>query len=338
VLTYDGSYTPSDGTINVVHTVFATCLTLQSYAWRSVMGSSAQTLMGYTEVSYDYTDNEVAADMVEDLRTGRGYVQAWYLSNASQSSLYDRWAAYAREGGDVVEYSARAAVAPAGVQALGLPAIAIESTGTVRALPVLLEDTRRFPLERGATWSNAAAVPQARALKPGGWSLLTDGASTAKHARDRAVEFLAAQLGELPDDAELDAVVPILTRRGDGDARVAGYHVRFRRVLGGLPVRGNGVADHLSVLVAGRGVVAWTIAWPQRRTERVVEPGLDVASALRALGPSLARAAKGPLRLLGASPVWGVVRDTELLVPAFGFVTDSGQHVVVDARTGVLLR
>ncbi|MFH1808984.1 MAG: hypothetical protein ABIJ09_09585 [Pseudomonadota bacterium] len=337
VLTSNGSFVPGSGTINVQHTVFATCLTLQSYAWRASMGPTAQSLFGYTEVSYDYTDDEVAQDFIDDVRLGKGFLQAWYLSNASQSSLYDRWAAYVREGADIVEYSARVNRAPANVQALGLPLVGLDPAARVQALASLLVDSARFPRELVPVHQDAAAVVQARQMAVGSWSLLQGGAGTVKHARHRAEELLRRELGGLPEDAELDRVLDIVSRRGEGEPEVVGHLVRYRRVVAGLPVRGNGVADHLSVLVGGRGVVAWTVHWPERRTQRVLDEGLDVADALRQMAPALALVAKGPLRLLGARAVWGALRGSDQLVPAFAFETDSGQQVVVDARTGQLL-
>jgi len=338
VYTYDGAYDAGDGTINVRHTVFATCLTLQSYAWQTAMGASAQSLFGYTEVSFDYTDDAVAADMMTALGDGKGFLQAWYLANASQSTLSDRWAAYVREGSSIVEYSARVGMAPANTLALGQPTVALDPLGVVRAVPTLLADHRRFPANPRPISNDAASVPHSRELAAGRWSLLADGSCDAKRARDRAHALLVQQLGSWPTGAELDRVVPVVSSRDGGPVRVAGQLVLFRRVLGGLPLRGNGVADHLGVLVAGRGVVAWTVDWPQRTVEPQPEPGLDVASALQLAAPELALAAKGPVRIIGASAAWGVVPGSDTLVPAFALQTDSGQQVVVDARSGLLVR
>ncbi|MBN2361491.1 MAG: hypothetical protein JXR83_18715 [Deltaproteobacteria bacterium] len=338
VITYDGAYDAGDSTIQIRHTVFATCLTLQSYAWLASMGESAQSLFGYTDVSLDYVDDEVAGDMVSALRNGKGYLQAWYLANAGQYSLSDRWAAYVREGASIVEYSARANQRPANTMALAPPSVALDPQGVVWALSALLADRRRFPAGVDATTGAAASVPRAREIATGGWSLLADGAGTAKRARDRARAFLLQQLASWPEGAELDRVTPVLSSRENGPARVAGHLVRFRRVLGGLPLRGNGVADHLSALIAGRGVVAWTVDWPQRQSEPVPEPTLDVASALRLAAPELALAAKGPLRIVGASAAWGVAAGSDSLLPAFALLTDSGLLVVVDARSGQLVR
>lgn len=338
VYTADGAYDAGDSSINVRHTVFATCLTLQSYSWQSAIGAAAQSLFGYTEVSYDYTDDQVAADMMSALGDGKGFVQAWYLANASQSTLSDRWAAYVREGSSIVEYSARVAMAPANTMALGQPTVALDPLGVVRGLPPLLADHRRFPANPRPLSDDAASVPHARELAAGRWSLLADGSCDAKRARDRARAFLLQRLGSWPAGAELDRVVPVLSSRDGGPVRVAGQLVLFKRMLGGLPLRGNGVADHLGVLIAERGVVAWTAEWPQRRIEPSPEPELDVASALQLAAPELARAAKGPVRIVGASAVWGVAAGSETLVPAFALQTDSGQQVVVDARSGLLVR
>jgi hypothetical protein len=115
-----------------------------------------------------------------------------------------------------------------------------------------------------------------------------------------------------------------------------GQVVRWSRQHGGLPVAGNGRADHVAVLVGADGIVSWSRYWP--------EPGprlgtgstlLDSAQALRRAASSIGARAKGDVRLLSVRPVLGTGGPgSGMLVPAWAYADDTGAAVVVDARTG----
>ncbi|MCP4123248.1 MAG: hypothetical protein GY751_15955, partial [Bacteroidetes bacterium] len=102
VVTSNGSISASDTTLRAENTFFATCLTLTDTSWKDSFSSSANTLMGYTKVSYDITDETVAENVIDELASGKSYQLAWYLSNVGISSLNDRWAEYVRVGSSIV--------------------------------------------------------------------------------------------------------------------------------------------------------------------------------------------------------------------------------------------
>ncbi len=336
VMTSTYALSPASGSIAVAHTIFATCLTLQ-HSWASAFGSTAQTLFGYTEVSYDFVDDEVQQDFLSYLNSGRDYLQAWYLSNISQSMLNDRWAAYVREGSSIVEYSARSSHKPSGVLAGTLRGLSAEPSGRIRALAGLLEDPRQFDIAPSRTLRWQGLSPSAR-FDAGGWSLLGTRPLGPKQALARAEQRLRDALGELPTDAWPAGVVEITAREGEQRARVVGRLVRFERRLEGLPVLANGRADQLAVLVGTRGVAAVQIHWPERELparSNADTPALGLL--LRRVAPQLARRAKGPLLIVGAEPAWGVVPGERQLVPAWALITRSGQRLVISAESGKLL-
>jgi hypothetical protein len=334
---YD-SFTLDMADISARHTVFATCLTL-AYSWSSAMGSSAQTVAGYTDISYDYVDDEVANIWLDALGADRSYTYAWYQANADMDGLYDRWAIYTREGGSIVEYSARTGRRPSSDP---LPATWVELLpgSDVWATAEVLEDARTFR-------ESFAAVPIAEAgerlaeVDPAEFGLLgaTDLAPAEAEAAARA---WLDERGGLPPDAVLDAVVPVMRRTGESDpGAVVGYMVRYAREIDGLRVRSNLIADHLVVLVGPTTVVAGSRYWPDVRAgsdDESTELLVPVGDAARVAAGSIARAAKGArVRITGAVPVWATAGPRDgagPLVPGYALLTVRGPAVIVDASTG----
>lgn len=342
VLTSNGSIHYNQVTINVHHTVFATCLTL-ARSWAQAFGDTAQTILGYTDVSYDYTDDEVAEDFLDELGRGKGYMEAWYLANDSQWWLSDRWAGYVREGSSIVEYSARRNNYPtASTKQLDPTLRQVGRSGRLWIAESLLSDRRRFEPAQQVV-ADPQAIPAGQ-LMPGGWSLLTAGPITPDQAVNLAETFADSQFGGPDPDAMLADVIPVISRTESGEETTVGYMVRYARMLDGLPIRGNRTADHLILLVGPQGVVAWSRYWP----------ALDVAPALTAdagtilsVGEAISLAAdrismsvKGEIQLLDARPVYGTRGPNASsfdLVPAYELIDHAGGAVVIDARTGLPL-
>jgi hypothetical protein len=337
VMTSDGSLGVGDARIGVRNAIFGTCLTLY-YSWASAFGADTETVLGYTKVSFDWTDNDVARAFVSQLGAGRGYMAAWYQANAAESSLSDRWAGYVREGDTVVEYSARTGRRPS--DPLRATWVALGGTDDVFATADVLADERSFE----------GAFVDVRAVAPAEWSTEMDVAEfgalgpTALSLAD--AEALARAWveahGGLPADAVVDGVTPVVRRTSAEDpGAIVGHVVRYVRVVHGVPVRANLAADHAALLVGPSSVVAASRIWPE--VAAGAEPCcagrvLTVARAVEAAAPSLARLVKGlEVRIVGAEPVYGVSgarAELRAYVPAYALLTTNGVSVVISALTG----
>jgi hypothetical protein len=169
-------------------------------------------------------------------------------------------------------------------------------------------------------------------------------------ARLLAETFVDERLGGMPDDATLERISEINARSGEAEDEeniTTGFIVRFGRQLNGVPLRGNLVADHITVLIGAEGVVAWTRYWP----ELGVEEGenrrdwptdlLSVGEAVSLAADGIARSVKGELRLVSARQVYGTRGPSAgslPLVPAYELQGDDGTRIVVDALTGRVMR
>jgi hypothetical protein len=345
VVTADGMLDSGDATLAVRNTIFATCLTLAD-SWSSAFGATAESVLGYTEVSYDIVDDEVVRLMLMELRAGASYILAWYEANVAVDGLDDRWIGYVREGADIVEYSARSGVVPTARPA-PLPDGATwvrlgDAAASLWASSALLADARAFDAPPRLAAAVADAGRTAGTL-PGGWSRLGATTATPDDATTAARRFVDESLGGLPADAVLDGATPVFARREGELGRPVGWTVRWSRRLDGVPVRGNGVADHLVVLVGPAGAVAWSSWWPERFDAPASPAGsdllLDAAAALRTAATELSATVKGELRLRAARAVYGTAGpDRGTAVPAWEFDDGRGGAVVVDALTGRVLR
>ncbi|MBI5486840.1 MAG: hypothetical protein HY905_05880 [Deltaproteobacteria bacterium] len=336
----DGSLGVSAVTLAAHNSIFATCLTLE-VPWAAAFGPTAETVLGYTDLSYDIIDDDVARDTATAVGGGAGWMLAWYQANVSVGSLSDRWAGYVREGADIVEYSARTGTIPT---APGPPDVwvPLATDGRLWASNTLLDDGRTF----AAPARMPALVPDSgrrTTALPDAWSQLSPTTMTQDEATTLAAAAVVASTGALPADAVLDRALAVLARRDGGDPIVVGWFVRWSRTIDGLPVRGNGVADHFAVLVAPSGAIAVSSWWPSVVAAPMSAPPsslfLDSASALRLAAADLSRAVKGELRLRSVRAVWGTPGPGSLaLVPAWEFADSSGSALVVDAVTGEVLR
>jgi len=342
VVTSDGTLNSQATTINVSYTIFATCLTMTDTSWRKAMGPSANTIMGYTKVSFDPTDNEVARQFTSDLAKGQTPLQAWYFSNIGQTDLKDRWAAYTREGASVVEYSARNGNVPrAALPAGSLKALA--GVANLRVAEGLLSDTTRFADrfqvlritgDQKLTTESLADEPLPR--RPSALSFA--------QAVSVAEKWLSAR-AELPADAVLEKVIPLQADRGDGTtASTVGHVVVYGRKVGELAVKGNRTPDHLTVLVGADSVLSISRYWPTLAAQRSFVSDqnlLPVGEAIQRAAASLSRLQKGgSLDLVESRPVYGTRGEgasSDRLVPAYELTAADGTHVVIDATTGEVL-
>jgi hypothetical protein len=339
VATSDGSISYSNVTLNAENTFFATCLTLIPTEWTSRFGSTANTLMGYTNKSYDNLDNTVVDNTIDELENGRSYPLAWYLANAGISYLSDRWAEYVREGSSIVEYSARSGNTPSSLTASD-EWIAVESSGRVRVAPELAMDTRKFV---GAFRNRLAfeAADTVTFADPAGLVLL--GPVEEDQVHEVALEWLA-DLGGVPNDAVLDRVVPV--ERYDGaQTEIVGYSFHYQREMDGVAIGGNRVADHLTLLVGPDAVVAASRYWPTITTgvtRDVSESLLGVRTAISLAADEISQIVKGtgPIHLVAVQPVHGTRgphQGDNQLRPAYEVQSANGLRFVIDAQTGDLL-
>lgn len=335
---YGNALTPSSGQINVQHTIFATCLTLAN-SWASAFGSGAQTIFGYTLESIDApVDDNVVRDFASYLRNGQDYVQAWYSSNISEQYLYDRWAANVREGGSIVEYSARSGKNPSRVSAstAAQPRTRFAGHEKLSVTTSVLEDHSQFSLHPEQR-IDLPAQAQSAQFADQGWAklgvMLPDNAASEKQALTFINEAMDGQPADLGEFEMLD-----LAAGEDGQsAQAVGRIVRFGRSVLGLPLRSNLNADQITVLLGQDGVVSWSRSWPQRVVKPFTGQSLEVQQALNRAADGIAKRLKTADTIISVNRVWGIRTGQRELRPAFEFIAESGLGFVVDAMTGELL-
>ena len=335
---YGNALTPSSGTINVQHTIFATCLTLGA-SWASAFGSNAQTIFGYTKESIDApVDDQVVGDFASYLRNGQDYLQAWYSSNISQQYLYDRWAAYVREGSSIVEYSARSGKNPSRVSAstAAQPRTHFDGLEKLSVTTSLLQNREHFsrPIDRPIEMPGQAELS---AFAPHGWADLgTDLGDTAADTK-QALAFIDAELGAAPADLGKIEVFDLAAGEEAQSAQAVGHIVRFGRSIAGLDVVSNVRADQITVLIGQDGVVAWSRSWPQRSIKAMTEPTMQVRQALIRAAAGMAKRLKAADTIMAVDMVWGAQQGQDNLRPAYEFKSETGLGFVVDAISGELL-
>jgi len=340
VATADGSISSSSSTITAANTFIATCLTLSSTSWKNSFGSNAKNILGYTNYSYDITDDTIAQTVINQLKAGRSYAYAWYYANAGISSVSDRWLAYTREGSSITEYSARNGTRPQATAGVNWTRLAnkvftspsLGNTGMLapQALKsVQVQQTEVITVEP-TTELNGLTVS----------SLSSD------EAVDEAKVWLNAR-GQLFTDAQVDKVTPITKRvEANASTEIVGYQVKFSRIIDGIEVRGNGIADHINVLVGELGVEAASIYWPavsNVTASRIRSNVLSTTNALRLAATQISNMLKGNIELHfnNVKLVYGTkgpMNSQQALVPAYEFTSTEGLSVVIDATSGTLLR
>ncbi|MGD8837843.1 MAG: hypothetical protein PVJ19_23085, partial [Desulfobacteraceae bacterium] len=344
VATADGALSTQDlipNKINVQNTIFATCLTVEDRTWRDTLGASAETLAGYTDVSYDITDEVVVSDFGDYLRNGRSYPEAWYLSNNNIGALADRWLVYFRSGDEIVEYSASSGNIPkSSVSALQTA----DKAGKLKVAEHLLNDHTDYSHAFGRVRMFPAA--KTGSLEPAIFRKLNRTVMSRGDAVNRCKSHLST-LGELTTDMFLSKSYPIRSRRMDNAPwNDVGWVIRHTMTADdGLQIRGNSSEPNKSTVVTGSDtVVAMTKFWPRIVVEKAVvthEGLLTPSQALREAKEAISRRIKkGPLVIIDVEPLYGISKpafEAQVLVPSYGFATTDNFVVVVSAVTGELL-
>ena len=345
VATADGYVTYDTMTLNAQNTIFATCLTLVPSQWRSKFGPSAQSLLGYTKVSYDWTDNAVARDLVGALKNGNNYMKSWYLANASQSSLSDRWCGYVREGSNIVEYSARNYTVPNSTTSTTMQLVS--KNGKVKVADNLLKAGKIFD-----TKFKHVKIHDFNMNKVGGKekkkSVFFDTGdkflnyvdASAEKAQAIADNWLQTQ-NLMQQDAKLDAVTPVQAVLTSGSAsKIVGYIVRYTRDIDGLSLRATGKEDFISVLVNGDTVVSCSKEWSDisgvDSSFSDTKDLLSVSDAIKIAGESISQLVKAEsFEIIDAKPCYGKVQDK--VVPAYELISPDGTGIIINAITAEII-
>ncbi|MCP3942855.1 MAG: hypothetical protein GY710_15400 [Desulfobacteraceae bacterium] len=341
IATYDGSITASDSTLVVENTFIATCLTLTDTSWKNSFSSSAKTFMGYTNYSYDYTDETVAKNIVAGLGNNQSYELTWYLSNSGISSLSDRWAEYVRENNSIVEYSARTGNIPSSTKKM----VMVKMSDRVFWTTTL---ENNFQTHEDSFKKNVSVEPDNTITfaSPAGFSLLGSVSGNEQQAVTIAKTWLAENWG-LPADAVFDRATPIQRMAGpDGQFEIVGYSIHYRRDIDGLQISGNRIQDHLTILVGSDSVVGASRYWPGLTADAFVSKQkrnlLTVSQAIESAVDEIARVLKGQeaIHLMDAEPVYGTygpMDSRNQLIPAFKVRSQDGNIFIINALTGKLL-
>ncbi len=341
VATSSGSVNASSATINVQNTFFATCLTLSSTNWKNSFGTNAKNILGYTNYSYDFTDDTVVNTVISQLKNSRTYAYAWYYANAGINSLSDRWLVYTREGSSIVEYSARNGGRPKAVATGNWPKVGTQ--GNIYVAPALLTDSVATPAFKGLQAQHDTVMTSKPSVE---FSGLVATSISEQAAIEEAQDYLRS-VGLLPSDAAIDKVTQITKRVDASDEPVVvGYQVNFVRVINDIPVRGNGIADHISVMVDDLGVASLSRYWPEIATVKGAQRSaalLSPAAAMRIAANQIARIIKrdAPLYIGSVRMVYGTKgpnASSKELVPAYEFTTTDDVIIVIDAASGDILK
>ena len=339
----DDSYITSSTTqVNVKYSMYITCYTHADTTWKNAFGPAAQLMGGYTGESMDDADNQTAKNFCKELKAGRTPLQAWYLANKAVSDHAPIWLAFARETGGIVEYSARSQKPPAVTYASG-DLIPQGNRGNLRVSRSLLSDATQ---NYGATFSGLVrtTTPNQPETQIG-----VNGLSELKPcplSESEAVlvaESTLRERGELPGDATLGPISRLEKRIDSSFTPILlGYEIRFQREAFGLPVRGNSVDHHLSVLVGADGVVSTSKLWPRIVSSSDAGAWKGKILPLRdaiALGAEKisARVKCNCMDVTEARPVYGAAGQegqVEVLEPAYELISAGGASIVISALTG----
>lgn len=345
IATADGVLYISEIQLGVRNAIIATCLALDG-RWDGCFGAQTETVLGYNKVSFDFIDDEVATSFLNSLAAGSDYPTAWYSANSTISAVSDRWVIYVREGGTIVEYSARSGDSPRVQRLPTEELISLGRSGRIRVASRLLEAGASPAV--GFRGASAVSIAESGLQELGseglGWRFEGTDARTAEEAQRAAEVFFSAQLGAMPEDARLAQLEPLFARRQDEASEPVGWTVRYERVVDGLPLRSNRRADHLLLLMNADGPLLWSIGWSTLSHDgqsSLATPGtLLFPEAIRRSADDLARRVKGQVDIISARPVYGALEATgevQRLIPAWEIESADGSVFVIDALTGNLL-
>jgi hypothetical protein len=162
---------------------------------------------------------------------------------------------------------------------------------------------------------------------------------TKEQAEDKAY----SEIGDkLPDNAELDAIIPIERCASQNVCSVVGYNVYFAQEYNGLPLRSNSTVDYVSVLVSDKGVImdlTWTEIIPMDYSPILTEQ-LSVREALKKASDGISNVIKEPVTIVSYKRAYGISAEGgfAIIVPAYEFIGANGERFVVDVYSGRLLK
>lgn len=343
-----GSIACSNGTLSYTsitlkcqNTFFATCLTLVPTGWKSRFGTTANCVMGYTNYSYDYTDDTIANTVITQLKGGKSYPVAWYYANNNISSVRDRWCIYARSGSSIVEYSARTGSHPRTPMPTDM--VPMDTHQTVWVSEKLMDPTtRRIAafnegfIAQNASHKTVSSVKDFNAIQ-----------DETPLTPAQAIAVVQRKV-KLPKDAVLDGVLNLQARdENDEKGFTIGHIVSYRREIAGVPVRSNSFEDHMVFVVdANEQIVMKSIYWPNvKKVKRSSsEKIMSVAEAINIAAPEIANRTKhasGKIYFTNVMPVYGtegVYSKSRSLVPSYALISTQGDVVVINALTGKILK
>ncbi len=299
VATSDGGLETSDmipGRINVRNTIWATCLTMSDRSWRDTFSDNTETISGYTNYSWDYTDEEVVKDFGTYLGQGNTYTMAWYLANLPHNNLNDRWFVYSREGNKIIEYSADSGNEPTRFQA---SFVTMDQAGKLKAADDILQNRNDY----SRAFGRMRMLPAQKTTKvdSAGWQKLKRTTMKRSDAITKG-ELHLNSIGEMKRGMKLNKSFSIKSRQQDSAPfETVGWVMRYTmQAEDGLQVRGNSMDPNKTLTVTEDGeIMASIIHWPQIITEKYSETYhglLTPAEALQEAAEAISmRVKKGPL-------------------------------------------
>ncbi|MCP4745047.1 MAG: hypothetical protein GY874_02745 [Desulfobacteraceae bacterium] len=347
VATSSGGLETSDmapGKVNVVNTIWATCLTMDDRSWRKAFSDSAETMSGYTNYSWDILDEDVVKNFGDELADGKSYPMAWYLANLPYNNLNDRWFVFARQGNDIVEYSAESGNTPASARA-GVDLIAVDRAGKLKVAKEIFAHRRDYNNSFGRV--RMLPAKKTRKLARAGLTMLKRTGMTRSDAVARGKLHFSGS-NEHTSAMMLSKSFPIKSRKNDNASyETVGWVVRHTMLApDGLKITGNRVEPHRTLTLTENGeVMASLTYWPRIIMEKEAESCqqlLTPAAAIQIAAEAISMQIKcGSVDIVAVEPVYGIsapASKEQLLVASYAFVGNENFSIVVNAKTGELLR
>jgi hypothetical protein len=321
------------------YVIFATCSTMDvsisdiAFLFRR----DGQTVLGYQQSSFDVVDTDVVRSFTSYRSQGAGFLQAWQLANMEYPNLQDRWVGFVRNNGQVEEYSLRSEkLAAAAGLSHSQPLNEAETVWLAQELT--LHDLPAWPRVRVRAYEPEAQLDSQMDLFD------ADRPVTISHdeAADLAGQWLS-QEGLRPAEAALGQVRSLTRQVGDRSPVVVGYVVEFQHEIEGWIPVGAGRADRIRLVVTDDGVQSVDYRW----SELAVEPGpaqpsflapeAALEAAVEEIGSLLVAGAEFHVQRLEPVLAWPPAGQDEL-IPAYRAENQQGEQVVIDARSGRLVR
>ena len=321
------------------YVIFATCSTMDVYAEDIgfLFRREGQTVLGYQQSSFDVVDTDVVLSFTGYRSRGAGFLQAWQLANMDYPNLQDRWVGFVRRNGQVEEYSLRAAKFAAAADLR-------HSQPLNEAETVWLAQELTNP--GLPAWPRVRVVAYAPEEQLHHETDLLDAERPVTISHDEAAylaEQWLSQQGLRPAEAALGQVASLTRQTGERSPVIVGYVVEFRHEVEGWVLVGAGRADRVRLVVTDDGVQSVDYRW----SELVVEPGpaqpmllapeAALAAAVEEMSSLLVAGAEFHVQRLEPVLAWPAAGQDEL-IPAYRAENHEGEQVVIDARSGRLVR